>query len=327
MKQRVIEDNRMHVQHNQLYFKPHRKFDEGLMVSEDVEGKYIQKVGVHETRLQNEVWLDIWYAGSEVTQHIHTNACETFYIIDGKARLITPGGVQTILNEGDIFHCPAGMAHEFHTEGDHMAWYNLFSNLHYWNIIQTEIDMSRHNPAKMRDVAYYRDFISSMNSLKLGPYPPVFRDGEPSQVRRKGDCLLSYEALGIKFNLKVAPWDTNDANEIWEIALTDGMSITALEPFNSWQTYIICEGEVECKVGDDEFTAVKNDFIQIYPHKPFELKCKGDVTALSWGSGYKLLKALEEIAYIKNEMPGQFEETASHHAFMQKYGIPVFDIK
>lgn len=326
MEQRTIDDNRMGISVNQLYHKPHRKYDEGMMISEDVEGKYILKVGVHETRLQNEAWLDIWYEDSEVTQHVHTGACETFYIIDGQAELITTGGIRCVLEEGDIFHCPAGLGHEFHTIGTHMAWYNLFSNLHYWNIIQTEIDMSTHNPQLMRDVPWYRGFIGSMNSPKLGPYPPKLKDETPFWVRRKGQSLLQYEAFGIKLNLKVAPWETNRVNEFWEMEIPKGTTVTASEPFNFWQTYIVTEGSVKCKVGTDSFVAVKNDFIQVHPHQPFHFEFGEDAKVFSWGSGYQLVPALDQMVYEKREKPEAFEDEAYRQAFMWQYRMPVFEV-
>jgi mannose-6-phosphate isomerase-like protein (cupin superfamily) len=326
MEQRTIDDNRMGIAKNQLYFPPLRPYDDGLMVSEDVEGKYILKVGVHETRLTNEVWLDIWYPDSEVTQHVHYGACETFYIIDGEAKLIVTGGVETVLKAGDIFHCPAALGHEFHTLGEHMAWYNLFSNLHYWNIIQTEIDMSVHNPQLMRDVPYYRRFISSMNSLKLDPYPPVLRHETPPQVRRAGEALLTYEALGLRFGLKVAPWETNNVNEVWEIGVPDGTRVKLAEPFNFWQTYIVTAGELECVVGEDSFTAGVNDIVQIYPHKPFDLRARGDVTVLSWGSGYKLIRALDAAVYARTEDPAALADPAAVAAFQRDHEIPVVEV-
>lgn len=324
MEQRTIEDNRMHVKCNQLYYKPHRGYDDGLMESEDVEGRYILKVGVHETMLQNEAWLDVWYGDSEVTQHVHSKSCETFYVIEGDAQLITTGGINCTLHAGDIFHCPAGMGHEFHTIGEHMAWYNLFSNLHYWNIIQTEIDMSRFNPDKMKDVRYYRSFISSMNSRKLGPYPPILEDGTPYQVRRKGDNLISYEAFGITLNLKVAPWETNEVNEIWELVIKAGTAITLADPYDFWQTYIVTEGSVRCQVGEDSFTAIKDDFIQVYPHKPFVMEFTEDAKLLSWGSAYKLIHPLEEMRYIKREEPDKFMDGDFRREFMLRHNLPLF---
>jgi len=326
MEQRTIDDNRMGIAKNQLYFPPLRPYDDGLMVSEDVEGKYILKVGVHETRLTNEVWLNIWYPDSEVTQHVHYGACETFYIIDGEARLIVTGGVETVLRQGDIFHCPAGLGHEFHTVGDHMAWYNLFSNLHYWNIIQTEIDMSIHNPQLMRDVPYYRRFISSMNSLKLSAYPPVRVQATPPQVRRAGEALVAYDALGLRFNLKVAPWETNNVNEVWEIEAKAGTRVTLAEPFNFWQTYIVTQGELECVVGEDSFTAKANDIVQIYPHKPFDLKATADTKVLSWGSGYKLVQALDAAVYAKNEAADAFADPAKVTEFLRLHELPIVTV-
>lgn len=326
-RQRIIDDNRMSVNSNMLYYKPHRKYEEGLMETEDVEGKYILKVAVHETRLQNEAWLDIWYADSEVTQHVHTNATETFYIISGSAELITTGGIKTVLNQGDIFHCPPGMGHEFHTVGTDLAWYNLFTNLHYWNIIQTEIDMSIHHADKMRDVPYYRNFVSSMNSRKLIPYPPVIKKDTIHEVRRKDEALLKYEAMGVKLNLKVAPWETNQWNEVWEMEFKKGMTVKMKEPFNFWQTYIITEGSAKCTVGEDTFIAVPNDFIQIYPYKPFEVEFTEDAKVLSWGSGYKLLDALEEANYYKLEEPEKLRDEKARREIMERYKLPIFIIE
>lgn len=327
MEQRTIDDNRMSVNSNQLYFKPHRKYEEGMMETEDVEGKYILKVGVHETRLQNEAWLDIWYGDSEVTQHVHKNACETFYIIDGEVELIVTGGIRTVLKKGDIFHCPPGMGHEFHTIGEHAAWYNLFANLHYWNIVQTEIDMSIHNPDKLKDVPYYRGFISSMNSQKLSPYPPVLTEEDHHWVRKAGEALLNFAAFGIKFNLKVAPWETNELNEIWEMEIKKGTKIKVSEPFNFWQTYIFEEGSAKCKVGTDNFIAIANDFVQVHPYKPMDIEFIEDSKVLSWGSGYKLLSALDEVNYIKREDPNKFKDIKACKEIMAKFKLPVFEIE
>ncbi|GAB1475466.1 hypothetical protein MASR2M70_02980 [Bacillota bacterium] len=298
-----------------------------MIETEDVEGRYILKVGVHETRLQNEAWLDIWYENSEVTQHVHSNACETFYIINGEVELIVSGGIRTVLKQGDIFHCPPGMGHKFHTLGKHAAWYNLFANLHYWNIVQTEIDMSIHYPDKIKNVNCYRNFISSMNSQKLSPYPPVRREEDHHWVRRAGTALLNFEAFGIRFNLKVAPWETNELNEIWELEIKKGTKIKLNEPFNFWQTYIFQEGSAKCKVGGESFISIADDFVQIHPYQPMDIEFIEDSRLLSWGSGYKLLPLLDEIYYNEQEDPNRLNGTYSCKDIIAKYKVPFFEIE
>lgn len=327
MGQHKIIDHRMGIQNNRRCFKSHRKYDEGMMIVEDAEGKYILKVSIHETRLQNEAWLDIWYENSEVTQHVHSNACETFYIIEGQAELITAGGIRTVLEEGDVFHCPPGLGHEFHTVGTYMAWYSLFSNLHYWNIIQTDVDIGTHGSDNIEDVKYYRNFISSMNSKKLSPYPPMHKDETPHWVRRKGQSLLSYEVMGIKLNLKVAPWETNEVNEFWEMELKKNMIVTTAGPFNFWQTYIVTQGSMKCKVGTDEFVAIKDDVIQVHPHQPFHFDIVEDTVLLNWGSGYRLLEPLEKMVYLKREDPDIFKNPDFYKGFLQQYNLPIFIVK
>ena len=144
------------------------------------------------------------------------------------------------------------------------------------------------------------------------PVQDDFPREQVQQLRPEGFGLRIHEFEGLKMHLKIAKYETEGVNEVWELYMKPGFYCQWDCFLPEYRFFYVTGGKIHCWVRVSatetlEFDAVKDNIINIPPYTPFGFKVTEEAQMYDMDCGARLQDLCEELTAIRanknNSMP------------------------
>ena len=282
---------------------PLRRSDDMLAKYDWEKGSLIMIVAPWEMGGTNEIWEMVWNKETPVGYHLHHDATETFFLTRGAA-MFTVGGQKFLVQPGDMVHIPPYLPHGMEFLEQDTTWLTFFKGVGFFVIQMDDVALRAHLPDKLTDAAFIDDFGDHHDSYMALEPPVPIENASPRALRRKGEWLATHSDANADLYLKVAPWETDNVNQVWEMHMHEGAQVPLHVHYYGWETFFMTKGVSEFTVGEETKVARPGDLVLVPPYSPHTMRILEESTWMCFFRNVPLYESLVEESFVLAQGPG-----------------------
>lgn len=283
------------------------------------KGAMKMKVAPWELGGHSEMWDMSWFEGAVVSNHKHADAYESFLVTRGSIAF-TVEGERILMRPGDMVHIPPHVAHKSEYLEEGTSFLSFFHNVNYFGLQADENTYRKYAPELLKDDAFVSEFWTKHNFIDVNAPPDTeSEDGKP-YLRRQGESLYtSIDEVGIA-RMKVAPWESDNVYQVWELVMNTGPLISGHLHRYGWEVFVMIQGAVEFTVGETMQLAKPGDVVLVPPFTPHAMNMlEQDTTCMIYMQNYQFYRAKCEKAILRANEPEKYADPDFMRSLNEQY--------
>jgi hypothetical protein len=208
-------------------------------------------------------------------------------------------------------------------------WRATFHDIGMCNLLNNWNRVERYLTDRMNDPYFSSTYLANKNNIIREATVDVRVDkSELAEVRTVDKWLNRYDFDGVCMKQIIARWENNGVNEMWRFEMEDGFGVEYQPIVPICDLFYVTEGEVDFRVGDQEFTAYHDCLVKIPEYVPRSFRSKGKSVMYDIGGTAHWLDMVEDYLSIQKYKPEKLSDNEymqtireRHKCYVQSYGI------
>ena len=263
----------------------------------------------------------------QTTYHEHNFGWENFFMTEGTMDFTVHGKTATV-STGDMLVVQPYCSHQM-VFLEPTRWRATFHDMGMSNILNRWDRVQRYYPGWRNDPEITKTYLANRhNILREAPYATRVDKSELYEVRNSEKYLSRYDLDGVVMKMMSARWENNGVQEIWLFEMEPGFHVEYEPVVPTEDFFYVTEGELECHVGEEVFTAYHDCLIKIPNFVPRSFVAKSRVSVYDLGGITHWLDGVEDWLSVKNLNPERYadkeyvrEVLHRHECYVKSFGM------